>query len=175
MSLRPNIPIMVVSVLISVTLWLVVYARDLAEPLRLHLHVNYIGLDTDNYYVDRDPNVNQSVANIKFLGPAERLDEIKDNLPTVEVDLSQAKEGKGSYQGRLNPISDENYLLDKDITIRVLVEKRIRRDVRVEVKPVGTLTDQSLALDSSRVQPRTATVIGPVSMGKPDHQMRCPI
>jgi YbbR domain-containing protein len=164
LSTRLNIPLMIVSLLISITLWLVVLARDIPVPVGLHLHVKYENLDNEQFWVNPDPGVNQSTVYLKFVGPSEKIQDLKDNNPAVEIDLSQAKAGTFQYRATLNPPTDQQFLFDKDIWPRVAIERKASRTVPVEVAAVGKLQDPTLAVDTGRFAPRTATVTGPVSI-----------
>ena len=166
MRIAPNFPLMMFSLLISISLWLVVFAKDKAPPEPIFVKVDYTGLNQEKWHIDHDdPNASLDEIKLYFTGPEDRLDDIKRNPPEVyvSVDLTEPKEGTKLYSAHLTPTRYEQYAVkDAPLQIRVKLESVISNTVPVEISPEGGLKDPNLDVDL-QFSPEKVTVTGPRS------------
>ncbi len=161
MRTRLNLPFMLFSILISMMLWFVVFARDLPAPKPIRLKVTYPNLDQDKWYVDPERSPGRVV--LKFFGPSDSLQEVEDRGPTVDVDISNPREGTYRYPAELNPNTYQKLLSNQVIRVPITLEKVLQSTVPVEVKRKGLLSDPNLKV-VMRVSPPKVVVSGPRSI-----------
>lgn len=154
-----NIPIALASLLLSVMLWLVVYAQNVPEPDTLTAPLTADGLDDGHYFVRSAPT------DVRLLvsGPADRIKEMRDETITAYVDLSSPREGKYDYPITVSPAWVSRYLIKARPTARVEIERMGEREVPITRLVKGSLRDANLKLVEQRFSPRTVIVRGPES------------
>jgi YbbR domain-containing protein len=160
-KLSPNIPFMFFSVVISLMLWLIVFAQDLPKNDSITLRVAFPNLDTQEWYVDQ--NHTPVDVSLKFSGTAEDLEKIRYAKPTIDVDISNPREGTYRYPAELNPNGYKDQLINKAILVQVTLEKVITKTVPVKVKQEGSLSDSNLTVTPVPAKD-IARVTGPRSM-----------
>lgn len=166
MKFAPNIPLMFLSLLISVALWLVVFIKQEPdeEPIPLKVHVSNV---PPGLYVDTDdPNGDIGGIRLNFKGPKDAIDDLQQHPPDINVNLGTGRAGIYRYPASLSPSSAERFLASTNpLTVQVKMEPIIERpNVPVEVERYGSMQDPNLVIDRLPVAPSTVTVKGPQSV-----------
>jgi YbbR domain-containing protein len=157
---RINIPLLIVSLLISITLWLVVLAKDIPQPEAISLKVIPQNLLTDKWYVKSVPS---SVA-LKFIAPADDMQNIRDSRRELIVDFSHATAGAHRYPASLGDANFTQFLDAKNPSVLANLEPKVAISMTVKVREVGTFNEADLKPVVSKVTPEKVTVIGPPSI-----------
>jgi hypothetical protein len=166
MKFAPNLPLMFLSLLISLALWVSVFIRQTPGEawIPLKVHVSNV---PPHLYVDRDdPNADLGGISLKFVAPEDSLSDLQNHPPDINVNLETGRVGIYRYPATLSPRGAEKYLASTSpTTIQVKLEPIIERaSVPIEVERTGSLQDPTLAVDGLNPTPASATIKGPQSV-----------
>jgi YbbR domain-containing protein len=158
---RPNIPIALLSILMSIGLWVHVQVQANAGTGKQSVNVRLVPMNLDDTLTADDLGTVPGT----IVGSSDEAREIQES-PEVraEVDLRNPAVGaRKPYRIRLVQGSVRIPInLDRD-TVTVLVEKKLKRSVPVHVVITGKLPTETLQYVDSVVRPAEVIVEGPKS------------
>jgi YbbR domain-containing protein len=157
-----NIPLMLLSLGISIVLWLVVYAQNSKPltPVRYAVKLNEEGLDTERYVVTKMDEMFRFSA----VGPEDKLRDVRNDTLAAYVDLTNATAGTRRYPVKVFPEDIETYVTNKNLGTIVTIEPVEEKTVTVSVEGQGQLKDSNLRLSETVVDPSEVKVRGPKSL-----------
>lgn len=153
-----NVPVLTMSLVLSVVLWGVVYSQEsTAPPETAQVQLVFSGLKPNLALVNQPSEISVVVT-----ATADQLKEIKHTLLSGRVDLSQAKAGRGRYGVALPAIL-------RDVTtpslpqIDLQLEPVERRWLPVGLGTKGRILDPNIVLVDRYWVPKKVLVSGPQS------------
>jgi YbbR domain-containing protein len=157
---RLNIPLLVISMLLSLTLWIVVQAQSMQiTSWKIFVPLKIANLDP-RYVIAN--NVPDSVQ-ITIEGPGDKRDDPGLKSAQAIVDLRSATPGRRTYNAIVEaPDPEVGTMLPKDTSkITFDVEAKQFKTFKVVVEPKGRISDRSLRYAQSEVDPETVVYSGP--------------
>ncbi|HEY0866867.1 MAG TPA: CdaR family protein [Fimbriimonas sp.] len=157
-----NIPLMLFSLLISVVLWMVVYAQNTKPmtPVRYAVKLTQEGLPEDRYIVTEMDEIFRFAA----VGPEDKLVDIRSDDLAALVDLTDAKPGTRRYPVKIYPEAIEEFATNKFLSTLVTIEPVERKTVRVRVEGQGQLRNSKYRLTDTVADPPEVVVRGAKSV-----------
>lgn len=154
-----NLPIFIMSFLLSIVLWVFVYLQNAPRPMPQVYPLKLVaqGLDEKSYIVTDIPTTVDAIAQ----GTTERLKHLTDSNPVAVVDLGNAQPGKKRYPALIFPESVRDMFGDTPPMVTVEIARFARREMPVVLTTSGELSDKTLMLDQTTIDPKTVTVQGP--------------
>lgn len=148
---RLNIPLLIISLLLSLTLWIVVQAQTMQiESKDITVPLNYVNLDPRFVLIQIPPTVPVTVT-----GPSDKLNDPGLKNAQAVVDLHDAQEGSHTYNAIVKaPDPDSNRLLPRD-TVKVTVDlaTKVSQLFKVVVETRGRLADRSVMYSGAQADP----------------------
>ena len=155
---KVNVPLALMSLLISVLLWLNIFnSRSVKSRTQVFaVKVNTVNLDDTKFLVSDSPeNVSVTVA-----GSTSQIRTVMGQEVSGYVDLSQARPGTGSYPVVVAPANVRDLLVNPTVTARIKVEPLMIKQVPITVNRMGQLALKSAAVESVITIPKTIFVAG---------------
>jgi YbbR domain-containing protein len=155
---RPNVPLLIISMLLALTLWIIVQAQNMqikTKGMTIPLKVDNL----DPKYVITD--IPDSVP-ITIEGPGDKLDDLGLKNAQAILDLRGARLGRRTYSAIIEaPDPDINRLLPRDTSkVIVNIEAKLTKSFSVVVEPHGRISDRTLSYAGSEVEPQTVEYSG---------------
>ena len=157
--MRLNLPIAFASLLLSIMLWLVVYAQNVTAPDTIAASATLDGLDASRFFVRKPPNE----VRLDVKGPADRIKEMRAETITAYIDLSRPESGLHDYPVSISPAWVARFLVKPRPTARVQIERVSEREIAVTGFVKGSLRDPTLQITGRRFSPLSVMVRGPES------------
>ncbi len=155
---HPNIPLLIISVLLSLTLWVIVQAENMqlkTSTLTVPLRVD--NLDPKYVITEIDDTVS-----IQVEGPGDKLNDPGLKNAQALVDLKNAAPGRKMYNAIIEaPDPQVQRLLPRDYSkVLIRIEAKASKSFPVIVEPKGRISDRNLRYDVSEVEPAVVTFSG---------------
>jgi YbbR domain-containing protein len=158
-----NMSILVMSLFLSVMLWLIVYSQTVPAqtPQTFWPKVRAEGLNEDELFV----RSMQETIPITLQGPEARMRQVREaaEAPFAVVDLSGARPGRLYYPVQIYPEFVRPLLVNPDLQVQVEIEAVTDRTMRVRGDTRGELPEATLKLDALELEPQEVVVEGPRS------------
>lgn len=155
---KVNVPLALMSLLISVLLWLNIFnTRSVrARTQALSVKIMTVSLDDTKFMVSDSPeNVSVTVA-----GSTAQIRTVLGSDVSGYVDLSQARPGTSSYPVVVYPPNVRDLLVNPTVTARIKVEPVVIKEVPITVNRIGRLAAPGVAVESIDTFPRSIYVVG---------------
>lgn len=155
---KVNVPLALMSLLISILLWLNIFnSRSLKSRTQVFsVKISTVGLDDSKFLVTDSPeNVSVTVA-----GSTSQIRTVMGQEVSGYVDLSQARPGTSSYPVVVQPPNVRDLLVNPTVTARVKVEALMVKEVPITVNRMGLLAAKSGTVENIDTFPRTIYIAG---------------
>jgi YbbR domain-containing protein len=159
---RINVPILLLSILLSIFLWFVQFGQDLTVPATIAVKLpttNVIGLPPKLWVVEVAPFKLQLQGPIDIVRKIENDNDL-NNL--ILVDLTDARPGTYDYPLQFN--NQISHLVQGPREIRVKIEEIVTKMVPVRVELRGKLSDANTSLESYPPSENEASITAPKSI-----------
>lgn len=159
---RINVPLMIASLAMSISLWAVVYAQNTpTRTAELNARIELQGYDESRFAVMNRPD---RPLVVQVTGTERQIESLRDAPLTAVVDLSQAQPGSHRYPIRLFPTRLRDLATNPRPTLSLEIEEMQSRSMRLEVEQRGRIGDPSVVLTDTVVDPKNVTIHAPVSV-----------
>ena len=155
---KVNVPLALMSLLISVLLWLNIFnTRSVKSRTQVFaVKITTVSLDDTKFLVSDSPeNVSVTVA-----GSTSQIRTVMGQEVSGYVDLSQAQPGTSSYPVVVYPPNVRDLLVNPTVTARIKVEPVLVKEVPITVNRTGRLAERSGDVDAVDTFPRMIFVAG---------------
>lgn len=153
-----NVPLALMSLLISVLLWLNIFnTRSVRSRTQVFsVKIATVQLDDSKFLVSDSPeNVSVTVA-----GSTSQIRTVMGQEVSGYVDLSQARPGTSSYPVVVYPPNVRDLLVNPTVTARIKIEPVLVKEVPVTVNRIGNLATAGGSVESIDTFPRTVYIAG---------------
>jgi|LauGreDrversion4_2_1035121.scaffolds.fasta_scaffold249602_2 YbbR domain-containing protein len=155
---KVNVPLALMSLLISVLLWLNIFnTRSVKSRTQVFaVRITTVSLDDTKFLVSDSPeNVSVTVA-----GSTSQIRTVMGQEVSGYVDLSQAQPGTSSYPVVVYPPNVRDLLVNPTVTARIKVEPVLVKEVPITVNRTGRLAARSADVEAVDTFPRTIFIAG---------------
>jgi YbbR domain-containing protein len=155
---KVNVPLALMSLLISVLLWLNIFnTRSVRSRTQVFsVKITTVNLDDTKFLVSDSPeNVSVTVA-----GSTAQIRTVMGQEVSGYVDLSLARPGTSSYPVVVYPPNVRDLLVNPTVTARIKIEPVLVKEVPITVNRMGQLATLSAAVESVDTFPRSIFVAG---------------
>jgi len=155
---KVNVPLALMSLLISVLLWLNIFnTRSVKSRTQVFaVKITTVSLDDTKFLVSDSPeNVSVTVA-----GSTSQIRTVMGQEVSGYVDLSQAQPGTSSYPVVVYPPNVRDLLVNPTVTARIKVEPVLVKEVPITVNRTGRLAARSADVEAIDTFPRTIFIAG---------------
>ena len=155
---KVNVPLALMSLLISLLLWLNIFnTRSVRSRTQVFsVKITAVNLDDTKFLVSDSPeNVSVTVA-----GSTSQIRTVMGQEVSGYVDLSQARPGTSSYPVVVYPPNVRDILVNPTVTARIKIEPVLVKEVPITVNRMGQLATQSASVETIDTFPRTIFVVG---------------
>lgn len=155
---KVNVPLALMSLLISVLLWLNIFnTRSVKSRTQVFaVKITTVSLDDTKFLVSDSPeNVSVTVA-----GSTSQIRTVMGQEVSGYVDLSQAQPGTSSYPVVVYPPNVRDLLVNPTVTARIKVEPVLVKEVPITVNRTGRLVARSADVEAIDTFPRTIFIAG---------------
>jgi len=155
---KVNVPLALMSLLISVLLWLNIFnTRSVKSRTQVFaVRITTVSLDDTKFLVSDSPeNVSVTVA-----GSTSQIRTVMGQEVSGYVDLSQAQPGTSSYPVVVYPPNVRDLLVNPTVTARIKVEPVLVKEVPITVNRTGRLAAKSADVEAVDTFPRTIFIAG---------------
>jgi len=152
---KVNIPLFILSLLMSLFLWAIVYAQNTpVNQLILHPNLDEVGLDKSRFKIVAKPKD----FSVEVVGTKTQLDKLSQLEVTARVDLKSPKEGRGLYQVYLDPSYARSLATNQNPTVEYVIEALADRKLPIIVTTTGQLRDPTHVYMDCVANPKMVTV-----------------
>jgi len=160
-DLRPKIPIMLLSLVVSLSLFFYVRSQDVPESVP---GVFALEIGSRNIPAGMDVKLSPTRVTWQAIGSAEQIVAIDRERLQAYVDLSDATEGERRYQIKLESPTYPGVKWTPLTTFtQATIERRISKEVPVQVETTGQANLTNLLYNDAVTEPKTILVQGPRS------------
>jgi YbbR domain-containing protein len=155
---KVNVPLALMSLLISVLLWLNIFnTRSVKSRTQVFaVRITTVSLDDTKFLVSDSPeDVSVTVA-----GSTSQIRTVMGQEVSGYVDLSQAQPGTSSYPVVVYPPNVRDLLVNPTVTARIKVEPVLVKEVPITVNRTGRLAARSADVEAVDTFPRTIFIAG---------------
>lgn len=155
---KVNVPLALMSLLISVLLWLNIFnTRSVKSRTQVFaVRITTVSLDDTKFLVSDSPeDVSVTVA-----GSTSQIRTVMGQEVSGYVDLSQAQPGTSSYPVVVYPPNVRDLLVNPTVTARIKVEPVLVKEVPITVNRTGRLAARSFDVEAVDTFPRTIFIAG---------------
>jgi YbbR domain-containing protein len=158
---RINWPILVLSFLVSLMLWMIAYGQNLPRilPGYFQVMVTPEGFDQEKLFIRRMP----SKINVTAKGTEQEITDLKAEELEAFLDLRGATPGTRNYPIAIFPERARERMSQFPATVAVEIEPIAEKRMRIEIEPAGELNDASYRVAALTATPKDVVVRGPKS------------
>jgi len=157
---KANMPILIMSLFLSIILWGVVYAQNAnPNPKEFEVSLSMPGLSPQLALLNPPKSIQVAV-----VASPERLKLIPSQL-VGQVNLAHAHGGKAYYSVAL-PLSIKDIAVENTPSVQLSIEPVVYRTLPVQSGTRGKVSDKTAILTERNVMPKTVTVSGAESIMK---------
>jgi YbbR domain-containing protein len=155
---KPNIPIAIMSTIISVMLWLnVTYSRDRSDGTQvLPIKLDLANLDKSKFVASNTVDT----ISVTIVGNSDQISEVTKLKTIAYVDLSGAVPGTRTYPVQIFPSKVREFMVNTVLTAQIRIENLSSKRIDIVPKFMGSAA-RNIDVSQVDIFPKSIYVIGP--------------